>query len=188
MRQLMLFSFMLSVFGASVWQLTAGLVAEDYHTAESGIGYLIASFGVGASLCGPLLVRARPSVSPVADDVDSASPCYGLGALIAGDHPVHRGRPDRVRGDGRGAQPRWRGLDVDLADARCPKTSVGRVLALFIMSSFVGIPLGFDRGWPARRRRSGCGPTLARYGAGARAVRRSTASSASTALRIFDKG
>ena len=123
MRQLMVFSFMLSVFGASVWQLTAGLVAEDYHAPESGIGFLIASFGVGASTSGFILLargdrfrRSRMTLAGISG--------YSLGALARGDHAVHRGGADRIRVDGGRAQPRRRGIDLDLAN-----TGVGEISA-----------------------------------------------------------
>ena len=140
MRQLMVFSFMLSVFGASVWQLTAGLVAEDYHAAESGIGYLIAAFGVGASTAGLFLLargdnfrRSRMTLLGIT--------FYSLGALVAVITPFI--------GVGlfgfalMGAAHSLGGVaSTSTLQTQVSEDFRGRVLALFIMSSFVGIPLG----------------------------------------------
>ncbi|HUP72642.1 MAG TPA: MFS transporter [Acidimicrobiales bacterium] len=140
MRQLMVFSFMLSVFGASVWQLTAGLVAEDYQAAESGIGYLIAAFGVGASTAGLFLLargdrfrRSRMTLLGIS--------FYSLGALVAVITPFI--------GVGlfgfalMGAAHSLGGVaSTSTLQTQVSEDFRGRVLALFIMSSFVGIPLG----------------------------------------------
>ena len=140
MRQLMVFSFMLSVFGASVWQLTAGLVAEDYHAKESGIGFLIASFGVGASIAGLFLLargdrfrRSRLTLLGIA--------FYSLGALVAVITPfigvgligfALMGSAHSLGGV----------ASTSTLQTQVSEDFRGRVLALFIMSSFVGIPLG----------------------------------------------
>jgi len=140
MRQLMLFSFMLSVFGASVWQLTAGLVAEDYHAAESGIGYLIASFGVGASTAGLFLLargdrfrRSRLTLLGIS--------FYSLGALVAVITPfIGIGLIGFAL---MGAAHSLGGVaSTSTLQTQVSEDFRGRVLALFIMSSFVGIPLG----------------------------------------------
>lgn len=140
MRQLMVFSFMLSVFGASVWQLTAGLVAEDYHAKESGIGYLIAAFGVGASIAGLFLLargdrfrRSRLTLLGIS--------FYSLGALVAVITPfigvgligfALMGSAHSLGGV----------ASTSTLQTQVSEDFRGRVLALFIMSSFVGIPLG----------------------------------------------
>ena len=140
MRQLMVFSFMLSVFGASVWQLTAGLVAEDYHAEESGIGYLIASFGIGASIAGLFLLargdrfrRSRLTLLGIS--------FYSLGALVAVITPfigvgligfALMGSAHSLGGV----------ASTSTLQTQVSEDFRGRVLALFIMSSFVGIPLG----------------------------------------------
>ena len=140
MRQLMVFSFMLSVFGASVWQLTAGLVAEDYQVSESGIGYLIAAFGVGASIAGLFLFargdrfrRSRMTLLGIS--------FYSLGAFVAVITPFI--------GVGlfgfalMGAAHSLGGVaSTSTLQTQVSEDFRGRVLALFIMSSFVGIPLG----------------------------------------------
>ena len=140
MRQLMLFSFMLSVFGASVWQLTAGLVAEDYRAPESGIGYLIAAFGVGASACGLTLLargdryrRSRMTLTGIS--------AYSLGVVLSVATPYIE-----VGFFGFALMGVAHSLG-GIASTSTLQTQVtedlrGRVLALFIMSSFVGIPLG----------------------------------------------
>ncbi|TML17121.1 MAG: MFS transporter [Actinobacteria bacterium] len=160
MRQLMLFSFMLSVFGASVWQLTAGLVAEDYHASESGIGYLIASFGVGASLCGFLLLarghrfrRSRMTLTGVS--------CYALGALIAvATSHIEVGL---IGFAVMGAAHSLGGVaSTSTLQTQVSEEFRGRVLALFIMSSFAGIPLGSIAGGRLGDL-FGLRPTLASY-------------------------
>ena len=140
MRQLMVFSFMLSVFGASVWQLTAGLVAEDYHAKESGIGYLIASFGVGASIAGLFLLargdrfrRSRLTLLGIS--------FYSLGAFVAVITP-HIG-VGLIGFALMGSAHSLGGVaSTSTLQTQVSENFRGRVLALFIMSSFVGIPLG----------------------------------------------
>jgi MFS family permease len=160
MRQLMLFSFMLSVFGASVWQLTAGLVAEDYHAKESGIGYLIASFGVGASIAGLFLLargdrfrRSRLTLLGIS--------FYSLGALVAVITPfigvgligfALMGSAHSLGGV----------ASTSTLQTQVSEDFRGRVLALFIMSSFVGIPLG-SVGGGRLGELFGLRPTLAGY-------------------------
>ena len=161
MRQLMVFSFMLSVFGASVWQLTAGLVAEDYHAAESGIGYLIAAFGAGASTAGLFLLargdrfrRSRMTLLGIT--------FYSLGALLAVITPFI--------GVGlfgfalMGAAHSLGGVaSTSTLQTQVSEDFRGRVLALFIMSSFIGIPLG-SVGGGRLGDLFGLRPTLAGYG------------------------
>lgn len=161
MRQLILFSFMMSAFGASVWQLTAGLVAEDYHAAKGGIGYLIAAFGVGASAAGLTLLargnnfrRSRTTLAgigtySVGAIVTVITPYIGVGligfALMGAAHSL-------------GGVASTSALQTQVSeDFR------GRVLALFIMSSFVGIPLG-SVGGGRLGDAFGLRPTLAAYG------------------------
>ena len=161
MRQLMVFSFMLSAFGASVWQLTAGLVAEDYHADESGIGFLIAAFGVGASVCGFVLLargdrfrRSRMTLTGVTG--------YGLGAIIA----VSTGHIEvGLLGFAvMGAAHSLGGVaSTSTLQTQVTEGLRGRVLALFIMSSFVGIPLGSIAGGRLGDL-FGLRPTLAGYG------------------------
>jgi MFS family permease len=161
MRQLMVFSFMLSVFGASVWQLTAGLVAEDYHASESGIGYLIASFGIGASVCGMTLLvrgenwlRSRMTLTGIT--------LYGLGAILAVATPHIEvglfGFALMGAAHSLGGVASTSALQTQVSEA-----FRGRVLALFIMSSFVGIPLGSVAGGRLGDL-FGLRPTLAAYG------------------------
>jgi MFS family permease len=161
MRQLMVFSFMLSVFGASVWQLTAGLVAEDYHASESGIGYLIASFGAGASVCGfTLLVRgetwlrSRMTLTGIG--------FYGLGAIVAVATPhIAVGLMGYAL---MGAAHSLGGVaSTSTLQTQVSENFRGRVLALFIMSSFVGIPLGSIAGGRLGDI-FGLRPTLGAYG------------------------
>jgi MFS family permease len=160
MRQLMVFSFMLSVFGASVWQLTAGLVAEDYHAEESGIGYLIASFGIGASIAGLFLLargdrfrRSRLTLLGIS--------FYSLGALVAVITPfigvgligfALMGSAHSLGGV----------ASTSTLQTQVSEDFRGRVLALFIMSSFVGIPLG-SVGGGRLGDLFGLRPTLAAY-------------------------
>jgi MFS family permease len=157
----MVFSFMLSVFGASVWQLTAGLVAEDYHASESGIGFLIAAFGAGASLCGMTLLvrgdnwrRSRMTLTGIS--------FYGLGAIIAVATPhIQVGLFGFAL---MGAAHSLGGVaSTSTLQTQVSEDFRGRVLALFIMSSFVGIPLGSVVGGRLGDR-FGLRPTLAAYG------------------------
>jgi MFS family permease len=161
MRQLMVFSFMLSVFGASVWQLTAGLVAEDYHASESGIGYLIASFGAGASVCGLTMLvrgdqwrRSRMTLTGIS--------FYGLGAIVAVATPhIAVGLMGYAL---MGAAHSLGGVaSTSTLQTQVSEDFRGRVLALFIMSSFVGIPLGSVAGGRLGDL-FGLRPTLAAYG------------------------
>jgi MFS family permease len=184
MRQLMVFSFMLSVFGASVWQLTAGLVAEDYHASESGIGYLIASFGVGASVCGLTLLargdrylRSRMTLAGIS--------CYGLGALLAVVTPhIEVGLFGFAL---MGAAHSLGGVaSTSTLQTQVSEDFRGRVLALFIMSSFVGIPLGSVAGGRLGDI-FGLRPTLAAYGL-ALGLYVVYAVARLDRLRIFDKG
>ena len=160
MRQLMVFSFMLSVFGASVWQLTAGLVAEDYHAAESGIGFLIASFGVGASTSGFILLargdrfrRSRMTLAGISG--------YSLGALLAVITPYIA--VGLIGFALMGAAHTLGGVaSTSTLQTQVSENFRGRVLALFIMSSFVGIPLG-SVGGGRLGDLFGLRPTLAAY-------------------------
>ena len=184
MRQLMVFSFMLSVFGASVWQLTAGLVAEDYQVSESGIGFLIASFGAGASVCGMTLLvrgenwrRSRMTLTGIA--------FYGLGAIVAVATPyIGVGLVGYAL---MGAAHSVGGVaSTSTLQTQVSEDFRGRVLALFIMSSCVGIPLGSIAGGRLGDV-FGLRPTLGAYGV-ALGLYVVYAVVRLDRLRIFDKG
>jgi len=123
-----------------VWQLGAGVVAEVYRADEKRLGTLIAMFGVGAVAAGMAMIaigdRVRRSRATL-----SAIVIYGCGALVSvSAHTFVVGivgfaLMGVAHSIGAVSSTMSLQLQVD-EDYR------GRVLALFVMFSFLGVPLG----------------------------------------------
>lgn len=163
MRHLMVFSIAVSALGSSTWQLGAGVVAEVYRTEEHRLGTLIAVFGAGAVLAGLAVIvigdRLRRSRATL-----SAIVIYGTGGLVAvATHSFVVGVIGFVimgiaHSVGAVSSTMSLQLQVD-EDYR------GRVLSLFIMFSFIGVPIGSLVGGRLGDA-IGLQPTLAAFGAG----------------------
>jgi MFS family permease len=140
MRHMMAFSIAVSMLGASTWQLGAGVVAEVYHADEKRLGMLIAVFGAGAVVAGLSMIaigdrlrRSRATMLAIA--------LYGTGAVTAlATHRIAVGIVGfAIMGTAHsiGAISSTMSLQLQVAeDFR------GRVLSLFVMFSFIGVPIG----------------------------------------------
>jgi MFS family permease len=140
MRHLMVFSVAVSMFGSSTWQLGAGVVAEVYRTDEKRLGTLIAVFGVGAVLAGVGVIaagdRLRRSRATMAAIV-----LYGLGSLVA--VATHRFAIGVVGFFVMGVAHSVAAVSSTMSlQLQVDEDYRGRVLSLFIMFSYLGIPFG----------------------------------------------
>lgn len=161
MRHMMVFSIAVSMLGSSTWQLGAGVVAEVYETDEKRLGTLIAIFGIGAVAAGMAMIvlgdRVRRSRATL-----TAVVLYGCGALVSvSAHTFVVGifgfaLMGIAHSVGAVSSTMSLQLQVD-------ESYRGRVLALFIMFSFLGVPLGSLVGGKLGDT-IGLQPTLASFG------------------------
>jgi MFS family permease len=140
MRHMMAFSIAVSMLGASAWQLGAGVVVEVYHADEERLGMLISVFGFGAVVAGVSMIaigdrlaRSRATMLAIA--------LYGTGVLTAvATHSIAVGVVGfAIMGVAHsvGAISSTMALQLQVEeDYR------GRVLSLFVMFSFLGVPIG----------------------------------------------
>lgn len=140
MRHMMVFSIAVSMLGSSTWQLGAGVVAEVYRTDEKRLGTLIAVFGIGAVAAGVAIIAIGDRL-PRSRATLSAIVLYGLGSLVAvATHSFEVGIVGfAIMGVAHsvGAVSSTMALQLQVdEDYR------GRVLSLFIMFSFLGVPIG----------------------------------------------
>jgi MFS family permease len=140
MRHLMVFSIAVSALGGSIWQLGAGVVAEVYRTDEHRLGTLIAVFGLGAVAAGLGIIvigdRLRRSHATLA-----AIALYGTGGLVAiATHRVAVGIVGfALMGIAHSVAAVSSTMSLQL---QVDEDYRGRVLSLFIMFSFLGVPIG----------------------------------------------
>ena len=162
MRHMMAFSIIVSMLGSSTWQLGAGIVAEVYHTDKERLGTLIAVFGVGAVIAGFSMIaigdRVRRSRATL-----SAAALYGVGAITAVS--AHRFAVGVVGFALMGVAHSVSAISSTMAiQLQVDEDYRGRVLSLFIMFSFLGIPIGSIVGGRLGDT-IGLQPTLATFGA-----------------------
>lgn len=140
MRHLMVFSIAVSALGSSTWQLGAGVVAEVYHADPDRLGTLIALFGAGAVVAGLAVIvigdrlrRSRATLSAIA--------LYGTGSLLAvSTHRLVIGAAGFVlMGIAHSVAAVSSTMSLQL---QVDEDYRGRVLSLFIMFSFIGVPIG----------------------------------------------
>lgn len=163
MRHLMVFSIAVSALGSSTWQLGAGVVAEVYRTEEHRLGTLIAVFGAGAVLAGLAVIvigdRLRRSRATL-----TAIVIYGTGGLVAvSTHSFAVGVVGfAIMGVAHSVAAVSSTMSLQL---QVDEDYRGRVLSLFIMFSFIGVPIGSLVGGRLGDA-IGLQPTLAAFGAG----------------------
>lgn len=139
LQQLVWFSVVISAFGVSVSLLAAGLAAEAYGFGKRGLSLLITAFGVGATVTAVALVRHGDRLQRSKGALFGLV-VYGVGAVLAGASGI--AALGVIAFALMGVAHSTVSTCCNTAmQAQLVDEYRGRVLSIFVLSSFAATPL-----------------------------------------------